>query len=167
MTMIFCSNTVPADSSLAAHKTFRQKVINFISALPFTILLGFGANVACANEWAIKEFEVVEVSPLNPWIIEQLATSVPSEFTGLADELAEVLRQLPVDMETWGATPPAGQEIMQGNLKITAYFLESMGFPEPKLEPVIDFGGQGKKYRIFLMTGFKVGGDEVAGVYNQ
>lgn len=130
---------------------------SFPALLAGLVLLFTYAPNCLAKEWEIKEFEVVAIEPLRPgWNVAS-----PPAVEELGETLSELLIQLsrlaPGDFESVNARALQmdgdTKKLIESMLNLTAIALESWGFPEPNLAPVVTTEDGRRAYRVYIVRG--------------
>ena len=131
------------------------------------ILFVGSAASAQTQPWTIKEFDVVNYRPLNPFLIPRVAGDLTERrYMVMAEAVEEALRGAPLDLEKYGrvTTEIHAKPAMDWYMKYSAETLESYGFAEPNLVRTAELPDGRTVYRIYLVDELIVDGDGAAGV---
>lgn len=143
-----------------------------VAASAFMAMVALGSPALASGQqgqpWSIKEFEVLAVEPMRNWgPFSHYGPDKNRMASDLTDLLIALARVSPVDFEALGARTieldPTIKARMEAHLSKTADLLESWGFPQPRLDPVVETDGGRSAYRIFVLAGLS---DETAGEYH-
>jgi hypothetical protein len=140
-----------------------------MSAITVVLLFANPASLS-AEPWPIKEFEVVNVEPSGDFDWNSYGTTFIASVarairqSGLGDPdfpgIFETVELLEVSCDSEDFTP--AQCDIEAVLRLAAAELEALGFPPPRLEPVVTGADGRRRYRVYLVTGL----DDASGEYH-